>query len=271
MLFLEKVDYECGVAGASGYQPRILHSQPSNYGSWPWLASIYVKPPLQRKSKLSCAGTLINKRWIISAAHCVYHYMFSLSSIKIKLGDFYSNRNDPYEQKFGVEAMKFGGNASQQYDFHTQDNDIVLIKLSSDVTYNKYVKPICLLRPVHHDSSMILPGNSATVVGWGYFEENSRTTADSPREARIQILGTSKCNGNVGALRMTNNMLCARGRVSDACPGDSGGPLMCRSDVDDLITLCAVVSFGKESICRKGGYGVYTKVFNYVDTIKSVA
>ena len=165
------------------------------HGSHPFV------PPLQLSSRLSCACTLINKRWIISAAHCVFHYMYSLSSSRIKLGNFYSNRNDPYEQKFGVEAMKFGENASQQYDLHTQDNNIVFSKLSSDVTYNKYIKPICLLRPVHDDSAMILPGNSATVVGWGYFVENSKTRADSPRETRIQILITSKCNGNVGAIK----------------------------------------------------------------------
>ena len=46
---------------------------------------------------------------------------------------------------------------------------------------------------------------------------------------------------------------------------------MFRSDVDDLITLCGVVSYRIDSICRKGGYGVSTKVFNYVDTIKTVA
>lgn len=44
---------------------------------------------------------------------------------------------------------------------------------------------------------------------------------------------------------------------------------MCQVAGDNRFTLCGVVSFGTNN-CLKKGFGVYTKTFNYVDTIKNI-
>ena len=218
---------------------------------------------------MECGGTLINRRWIISAGHCLYLHKSNPSIITVKLGDFFRNEIDPYEQTFEVESMEFGGNSTQGYSYHTSDNDLVLIKLSRNVNYNKYVRPICLLEEKHRNPSLTSPGKLATIVGWGYYRESQKFPANSPMEATIHILDTSECKGQFGSTRLTSDMLCAKGNLSDACPGDSGGPMMCQSDVDNRFTLCGIISFGKLPTCQEGSYGAYTKVFSYVNAIKT--
>ena len=272
LLFLEILGSRCGVPGVrsrvSGVYSRVVDGVSSIYGAWPWLAFIYIRTsPYTDNFTLVCGGTLVNERWVISAAHCVDRQQIYPNQIIIKLGDYFRNTSDPYEQTFEVELMKFGGNSRQTYSPITFDNDIVLIKLNRTVTYIKCVRPICLLEQRHRNASLILPGKSVTVVGWGLFKENSKALSNTLVETTIQFFGQSKCNDYFRLRVMTSNMLCAKGFQSDACPGDSGGPLMCQSEVDNRFTLCGIVSFGKWSTCRKGAYGVYTKVFKYGNTI----
>ena len=257
---LQRVNNLCGVAGAPGFYSRILNGDFSHYRAWPWLASIYVQKPLnQNHFELKCGGSLINKRWVVSAAHCLSDYENNLNLITVKLGDFLRTRVDPYEQTFAVKSVHLGGTASQKFNYHTLDNDIALIELSEDVNSTDYVRPICLLESRHRNPLSILPGKSATIVGWGYFKENNKTFTNIPLEATIHLFDNSVCNGEVGSINVTKNMLCARGKDNEACPGDSGGPLMCQSEVDNRFTLCGIVGFGKYSTCKSNGYGVYTR------------
>lgn len=69
---------------------------------------------------------------------------------------------------------------------------------------------------------------------------------------------------------MTPDMLCAKGNNIDSCYGDSGGPLMCQLPDDYRFTLCGIVSFGNSN-CLNNSFGVYTKTFNFINTIKVIA
>lgn len=261
---------ECGIAGAPGFHARVLNGRYSAYGAWPWLASIYIKQPFATDFELTCGGTLVNKRWVITAAHCIYNYESNPGNIRVKLGDHFRHRDDSNEQTFDVEAMHFGGSKAQPYNFQTQDNDIAMIKLDRDVTYGKYVRPICLMKPRHHDPSMTTPGKKATVVGWGYYKVSGQQPANNPLEATILIHNNPRCEGGHVGRSLTSSMICAKGTSTDACPGDSGGPLMCQSDVDNRFSLCGIVSFGRAGECQVGGYGVYTKTVSYIDAIRVV-
>lgn len=54
-----------------------------------------------------------------------------------------------------------------QYNDASRDkhHDIALVRLNTNVSYSKYIKPICL--PIVGLSSGLITGNKLTVSGWG--------------------------------------------------------------------------------------------------------
>ncbi len=65
MLDLPIYEGECGVpAIAPNVLTRIINGIEANPHSWPWIVS------LQTYGGHNCGGSLINDRWVLSAAHC---------------------------------------------------------------------------------------------------------------------------------------------------------------------------------------------------------
>lgn len=86
---------------------------------------------------------------------------------------------------------------------------------------------------------------------------------------QVPIVKTSTCREVYEDYFITENMFCAgyrKGRI-DSCAGDSGGPLLC--PVGDRWTIFGITSFG-EGCGKRGKYGIYTKVPNYVSWIERV-
>ena len=48
---------------------RVIGGQPSSVGMWPWVVNIRTTPPNSNKF-LACGGSLIDRQWVITAAHC---------------------------------------------------------------------------------------------------------------------------------------------------------------------------------------------------------
>lgn len=64
---------------------KIMNGDVSKPNSWPWTVSIGVKGPIGEIPHF-CAGSLINNRFLVTAAHCVLKY-----KIFFLLSKFYYN------------------------------------------------------------------------------------------------------------------------------------------------------------------------------------
>ncbi|XP_054855111.1 trypsin-3-like [Eublepharis macularius] len=190
-----------------------------------------------------CGGSLINDRWIISAAHCYKNPR----TLVAHLGEHDTTVEEGTEQHIQVEkAIRY-----PQYNERTTDHDFMLIKLSQPARFNAFVQPIDV------SESCPVAGDICLVSGWG----NTRTTGviypDNLQCLNVPILSASTCQASYPG-RITSNMFCAGYTEGgkDSCQGDSGGPVVCNGK------LSGVVSWGIG--CAQKNYpGVYATVCNY--------
>ncbi len=62
------------VCGRAPLNNKIVGGGDANAGAWPWQVSIH-----SLTTGHFCGGSLINKDWVLSAAHCFQQYVESLN------------------------------------------------------------------------------------------------------------------------------------------------------------------------------------------------
>ncbi|KAJ8256637.1 hypothetical protein COCON_G00187890 [Conger conger] len=250
------------VACDCGKQPyksqRIVGGTNAEEGEWPWQVSLHIK-----NSGHVCGASLINDRWLVTAAHCVQ------DSSKVKY-----SQPGVWEAYLGLHKQGEMGEFTEKrnikrvidhpyYNSYTFDNDIALMELSSPVSFNKRITPICL-----PSSSHDFPyGKSVWITGWGATREGGYG-ASVLQKAQVRIINGTVCNKLMGN-QITSRMMCA-GVLSggvDACQGDSGGPLSAKETGSGRLFLAGVVSWG-DGCARRNKPGIYTKVTKYRSWIK---
>uniref|UniRef100_A0A672HKQ3 trypsin n=1 Tax=Salarias fasciatus TaxID=181472 RepID=A0A672HKQ3_SALFA len=125
-----------------------------------------------------CGGTLINERWVVSAAHC-----YKGEDIELRLGEHHIRYKDGPEQFIAPAAVI----RHPDYDRYTINNDIMLIKLAEPARFDEHVQPVSLPR------SCPKAGAQCLVSGWG------ATKSPCERENRPGVYA------KVGALRPSNS------------------------------------------------------------------
>ncbi|KAM9843848.1 polyserase-2 [Aulostomus maculatus] len=252
-LLIPGVQAQLSECGRALLNSRIVGGQPAPNGSWPWQAS------LQDFGSHFCGGSLINREWVMTAAHCFQSP--STNGLVVSLGRQTQEGFNPNEVSRGVSQII----NHPQYNPETFDNDISLLKLSLPVEFNDYIRPVCLAA----SESTFFTGTDAWITGWGTI--GSGVPLPSPgelMEVEVPVVGNRQCNCDYGVGSITSNMICAglREGGKDSCQGDSGGPMVVKSE--NVWVQCGIVSFG-EGCALPERPGVYTRVSKYQSWINS--
>lgn len=265
----------CGVST----QNRIVGGEVTDLDEFPWMVLIdYQKP---QGHGFHCGGVLINKRYVLTAAHCVKGKDLP------RHWDLYSVRLGEYDTETDTDCVvehnhrycsdptidikieeKMAHELYDPYDVN-QHHDIALLRMEEEVTFTNYIKPICL--PISKELlNQDYTNLNMTVAGWGKTE----TKSESKVKLKVQVPVKSKkeCAPVYSTRRVSlgNGQLCAGGvQGKDSCRGDSGGPLMAVFYNSNLYSwyVTGVVSFGPSPCGVEGWPGVYTKVVEYVPWI----
>lgn len=144
--------------------------------------------------------------------------------------------------------------------------DIALLRLSRDVIFTDFVKPICL-------PSNATVGQKVQAAGWGKAENTS--SSNIKLKVSLPLADWNMCQSMYASAKVNlgPTQICAGGEQGkDTCKGDSGGPLMYRQRNRNSVakwSVVGVVSFGPSTCGKVGWPGVYTKVHDYVPWILS--
>ncbi|XP_070779961.1 polyserase-2-like isoform X2 [Enoplosus armatus] len=242
-----------GVCGQPALNTRIVGGEVAPEGSWPWQASLHGP------GGHFCGGSLINREWVMTAAHCVPSA--NTNNLVVYLGRQSQQGSNPNEVSRTLTQIINHPN----YDSTTSNNDISLLKLSSPVDFTTFILPVCLAAP----GSTFNSGTDSWVTGWGNI--GSGVPLPSPEnlmEVEVPIVGNRQCNCDYGVGTITENMICAglRAGGKDSCQGDSGGPLVSKQGSRWIQE--GIVSFGIG--CAQPNFpGVYTRVSQYQSWINS--
>uniref|UniRef100_A0A667X3T3 Peptidase S1 domain-containing protein n=1 Tax=Myripristis murdjan TaxID=586833 RepID=A0A667X3T3_9TELE len=240
------------LCGTTPLYNRIVGGEDAPAGSWPWQAS------LQRFGRHVCGGSLINREWVMSAAHCFSRWV---TIKKVSLGRQSLQGNNPNQVTQTVAEIILHPN----YDSDTSDNDIALLRLSSPVKFTDYIRPVCLAA----SDSVFNNGTDSWVTGWGRIQEGVPLPfPQTLQEVEVPVLGNRQCSCLNGVGTITNNMICAGVLAGgkDSCQGDSGGPMV--SQHGAVWIQSGVVSFGF-GCARPNLPGVYSRVSRYQSWINS--
>lgn len=243
---------------------------------YPWMAVLRYRSAGQLVD--SCSGTLINQRYVLTAAHCLKtRQTLSLQSVILgehtKTQDIDCNGDkevdrecaEPVEE-FGIESVLVHPN----YNKPRYSNDIGLIRLDSDVLMKDHIHPVCLptsaeLREKSFDSYI--------VTGWGQTDTQAEIQ-DALFGVTLPHVSIADCqrmyNESRHSVQLSDSQLCAGSADSvNICRGFAGAPLGHSVEVGnrDRFVQFGIVSFGSSSCQRKEIPGVYTRVASHMNWI----
>lgn len=138
-ILLRDANYQMSVARAK-YRPieirmpRIIGGDDTSPGEFPWTVSIKLN------GQPICGGSLIDKTWILTAAHCVVGY--NPKNLTVRLGAYrIKDASETQTKDLPVSMFVVHKDYSMPRPF---SNDIAMMKLVETVDYTDYIIPICL-------------------------------------------------------------------------------------------------------------------------------
>ncbi|KYN09224.1 Trypsin-1 [Trachymyrmex cornetzi] len=216
--------------------PQVVGGEEAPAGYYPFIVS------LQMFGSHFCAGSIINEKWVVTAAHCA-DAVSSLNFLRVVAGKHNIQENESTEQIVQVAQAYIHEN----YEGGVGPYDIALLKLASPLKLTKEIQAIELPPPESE------PTGEAWLCGWGSTSTSRYPIMpDKLHHVKMEYLDRIACHEAVerliGSSPVHETNVCT-GPLYDqisACSGDSGGPLISRNGQKPV--LIGIVSWERPKI-----------------------
>ncbi|GJQ76781.1 hypothetical protein Trydic_g15621 [Trypoxylus dichotomus] len=257
--------------GEQSAENKVLNGITADLYEFPWAAALKIKTG--NSFGYDCGGSLISDRYVLTAAHCIHKNMSQIVGVRLGEYDFQHN----IDCAIAPNGFKYCAPPHEDFEIALNDtivhptynpvsykNDIALIRLRRPVNITYSIAPICLPITVGQKLNYETGKLKFVVIGWGRTLSGAKSNVLLKAQVPFQSIG--KCTNGVPS----KGQLCAGGtNETDACEGDSGGPLLADFASDGkLVTVqYGIVSSGP-FVCATVNYPTtYTDVTAYMDWI----
>uniref|UniRef100_T1GG46 Peptidase S1 domain-containing protein n=1 Tax=Megaselia scalaris TaxID=36166 RepID=T1GG46_MEGSC len=240
---------------------RSVGGGPTSVSHFPWTVFlIYDDLNIENDPEQGfCGGSLINSRYVLTAAHCI-----DPEPVSVLLGTT-DLRN--YVRYVDVDKVL----ANPRY-YQLSDTvfdglyDIGLIQLAVNVEFSNSIYPICLPFQIENYEP---PNTNTTFLasGWGttkYINYKYILTV-----VKVKLVDFEECFKVFSTQDQTlhSKVFCAGGTIgTDTCFKDSGSPVV--REINGTWILEGIVSSGLDKSCGTLNPALYTKVLKYEKWIR---
>jgi secreted trypsin-like serine protease len=265
---------------------RVVGGTIAAEGAWPWQVAIYFKQP-DGTFMLGCGGSIVNPRWVLSAAHCFLRQSDATlrvaSDVLVVEG---TNQIDLARRREGGKGRAIDVKRivmHERYDAQTSGNDIALLELVSPA------KSRSVPLTGSSESQLEAANRTGIVTGWGTMRPlriiggqpidvltNQPVRPGAPgyftnrlMEVEIPLVDRETCQQAYPARKIDERHICAglKEGGKDSCQGDSGGPLITSDDHGGFRQI-GIVSGGR-SCGLPNSYSINTRVATFETWIGS--
>ncbi|XP_053954609.1 serine protease snake-like [Anastrepha ludens] len=244
----------------------VVHGTEAAENEFPFMAAIGWRTGDSNGISYKCGGSLISRRYLLTAAHCLYHS--NELPVVVRPGGF--DLNDTKAKEIAIDQI----HVYPGYEYPAIYNDIAVIRLIEGYIPESHGNngPACVWAQ---------PWNAANVTAIGYGNTQFAGLSSSTlMKANLTILPNQQCaqyyeqDADTLFHGIIYSQMCANDPVGlrDTCQGDSGGPIiMYRNIGEDYYEVPYIVGITSFGIgCGTGAPGIYTRITSYIDWIEKI-
>lgn len=272
---------QCGkVIRNANPNPLVVNGKPTLEGQWPWQIALYQTKSVD--NKYICGGTLVSRRFAITAAHCVTrnrsNRVVNKNTLTVYLGK-HNLRTSVEGVQIRLVSEIF---VHDMYNASSFSRDVGILQLREAVQYTDWVRPACLWPEDQVDLTFVI-GKRGSVVGWGFDDKGVATEELSLVEMPVVDQETCIRSYSDFFARFTSEFTFCAGykngvpdsqsgnrKSTSVCNGDSGGGMVFLMQgswyLRGLVSLS--VARQNEYRCDPTHYVVFTDLAKFLHWIR---